>query len=94
MLVEKQIIVEGLVQGVGFRARVRELALRLTLKGTVRNLADGCVEIHVQGESTVVDSFITTIRHRPGAGKVSALHIQNVLTPNLYTHFSIENSGS
>jgi len=35
----------GQVQGVGFRAAVRRHALKLDIRGYVRNLPDGCVEI-------------------------------------------------
>lgn len=34
----------GQVQGVGFRAAVRRHALKLDIRGYVRNLPDGCVE--------------------------------------------------
>lgn len=74
----KKILVEGHVQGVGFRAKVKALAENLDLKGTVRNLSDGRLEIIIQGPSSLIDSFVATIRDRPGAGKVSAIFQEDV----------------
>ena len=39
----------GRVQGVGFRWWTRRTAERLSLYGSVRNLTDGSVEVHVTG---------------------------------------------
>jgi len=41
--------VEGRVQGVGFRAWTRRTARTLGLRGWVRNLPDGAVEVQVEG---------------------------------------------
>ena len=41
--------VEGLVQGVGFRAAVWRQAARLGLSGWAANLADGSVEVVAEG---------------------------------------------
>ena len=41
--------VSGMVQGVGYRYFVERVALRLTLKGYVRNLRDGRVEVYAVG---------------------------------------------
>lgn len=43
------VIVQGRVQGVGFRAHTVFLARKLNLSGTVQNLPDGTVEICAQG---------------------------------------------
>lgn len=48
--------VSGLVQGVGFRPFIYNLALRHNLSGFVRNI-DGLVEIEAQGEAGALRSF-------------------------------------
>ena len=46
----------GIVQGVGFRPHVHQLATRLSLAGFVRNQL-GQVEIEVEGDSAALDEF-------------------------------------
>ncbi len=48
--------IRGIVQGVGFRPRVFQLARKYQLEGTVANTAAGVV-IHVQGRSSAIDAF-------------------------------------
>ena len=50
-------LVEGQVQGVGFRVRVSRIARRLGLKGLVRNLYDGQVEIFCEGRLEAISRF-------------------------------------
>ena len=40
------LILKGFLQGIGFRAYVKLEALRLDIKGTVKNLPDGSIEIY------------------------------------------------
>ena len=54
MLVARRFVVSGRVQGVGFRYFTQECALREGATGWVRNLADGRVEAHVEGEGESV----------------------------------------
>jgi hydrogenase maturation protein HypF len=54
--VARAIVVEGVVQGVGFRPFVYRLARELALEGSVRNAA-GRVEIEVAGPPAVLDLF-------------------------------------
>lgn len=44
-----KVIYTGRVQGVGFRARVAELAARFSILGRVRNLDNGDVELIAEG---------------------------------------------
>jgi acylphosphatase len=60
--VEIHAIISGLVQGVGFRATARHIAQRLDLKGSVRNLPDGNVEIIIQGSPTQLQLFFETLQ--------------------------------
>lgn len=57
MRVAKRLIVSGHVQGVGFRYFSQETAQRFGIKGWVRNLSDGTVELHVEGTANEVDAF-------------------------------------
>ena len=54
----------GRVQGVGFRATVADIARRFAVDGTVRNLADGSVELVAEGESAEIDRFVAEIQRR------------------------------
>lgn len=48
---------KGVVQGVGFRFTVRHLANHHKIKGWVKNLTDGRVELLVDGEQESIDTF-------------------------------------
>lgn len=48
---------EGRVQGVGFRATVREIARRHPVAGWVRNESDGSVRMEAEGERAALDRF-------------------------------------
>lgn len=57
MRVAKRLIVSGRVQGVGFRYFSQETAQRFGIKGWVRNLSDGTVELHAEGTEQEIDAF-------------------------------------
>ena len=63
-MVSKHIKVQGVVQGVGFRPFVYNLALRLNLKGYVNN-DDSGVNILLQGDEKVIESFIQELQDNP-----------------------------
>jgi len=52
------IIVSGIVQGVGFRYFIYRKAVELGLRGYVKNLFDGNVEIVVEGEKDKIQILI------------------------------------
>jgi acylphosphatase len=70
MLVARRLIVRGRVQGVGFRYFAREAARVEGLRGTVRNLDDGGVEIEVEGDAEAVRRFERAVRGGPGGSRV------------------------
>ncbi len=61
-MIRYSIIVDGRVQGVGFRYFTQMIAIRYNLTGWCKNLSDGKVQIEVQGEKDNVLKFINTIR--------------------------------
>ena len=56
------IVVEGRVQGVGFRFFCSMTAKPLDLTGLVRNMDNGMVELEVQGSDESIEKFIRTIK--------------------------------
>ena len=60
----RRIIVQGIVQGVGFRPFVYGQALRYGLAGFVRNDSGG-VTIEVEGEGTALDLFARALAETP-----------------------------
>jgi acylphosphatase len=56
-----QIHITGIVQGVGFRPFVYNLAARLKLNGWVRNTSAG-VDIEVDGNQDILDAFVKALR--------------------------------
>ncbi|HKC85240.1 MAG TPA: Sua5/YciO/YrdC/YwlC family protein, partial [Blastocatellia bacterium] len=59
-----QILVRGVVQGVGFRPYIFSLARRRDLRGRVLNNATG-VLIDVEGEKNAIEQFINEIEFNP-----------------------------
>lgn len=55
------VMVEGRVQGVGFRGFCMVRAQRFKLTGSVKNLDNGMVEIFVQGEDSDIVKFLEEI---------------------------------
>lgn len=55
-------IVEGIVQGVGYRYLVRRVAIMKNLVGEVENLKDGRVKIVVEGEEDTINDFFDRIK--------------------------------
>jgi acylphosphatase len=67
------VIVEGRVQGVGFRAFVEREARTRGLRGWVRNRSDGSVEAVFAGEEEEVQSMIVACHRGPRMSAVRAV---------------------
>lgn len=62
-IVEMRACIQGKVQGVGFRAATRLYAVQLGLKGQVKNLIDGSVEIIAQGEELQLKNLLFKLKN-------------------------------
>jgi len=69
------LIVSGNVQGVFFRSNTRDKATELGLKGYAKNLANGNVEIVVQGDESKINELVEFIKSGPGVSKVENVQI-------------------
>jgi acylphosphatase len=65
--------IEGLVQGVGYRAFVERNALSLGLDGWVRNRRDGSVEAVFQGPDAAIDAMLRLCRQGPPSSTVTCV---------------------
>ena len=66
---------EGRVQGVGFRATTRSIAVQSGVTGWVRNEPDGSVQLEAQGPPQSVRGFLETLRSRMG-GFIRHEHVE------------------
>lgn len=65
--------VTGRVQGVGFRWWTQKTASSLGLRGTVRNCADGSVEVHAAGSSDSLESLEQQLHEGPSSARVEGV---------------------
>jgi acylphosphatase len=63
-------VVHGYVQGVGFRDFVARVGRRLGLAGTVRNRADGTVEVVAEGERAELEELLRELQRGPSEAEV------------------------
>jgi len=85
-----KIIAFGRVQGVGFRWSTQAVAEKLAIRGTVRNLPDGTVEIIAQSNEQRLSEFIQAIKAGPSTfANVSQLKIETLEIHHDYPTFRI-----
>lgn len=67
------VIIEGRVQGVGYRFFARENALKLGLTGWVRNTYNGNVEGYAEGSKEDLEKWINILQKGPRSSFVTAI---------------------
>lgn len=70
------VVVEGRVQGVGFRYFVVDQASRLGVTGWVRNRWDGSVEVTAEGELSKLNKLLAALYQGPRGSYVSGVNVQ------------------
>jgi acylphosphatase len=85
----RRFVISGRVQGVGFRWFTHEAATREGVTGWVRNLPDGCVEAHVEGEEESVIRVERALRSGPRGARIERVWV-HVEEPGGYRSFTIE----
>ena len=64
MKTRHHVFIQGIVQGVGFRPFIYQLAKNRNLTGYVTNTSQG-VELEVEGEGEVIEDFIRAVQNEP-----------------------------
>ena len=71
-----RILVQGIVQGVGFRPTVYRIAQSMKINGYVRNLGN-IVEIVIEGQKKEINEFVNNLKeNRPPISKINSLNIE------------------
>jgi len=72
-----RVYIEGTVQGIFFRGFVKENAERHNVKGFVRNLEDGRVEVFLEGNNDDVDKMIELCRTGPKHSDIKNVEVKD-----------------
>jgi acylphosphatase len=87
--IHKKAILKGRVQGVGFRFSAREQARRLGIKGYVKNLPNGDVEILASGSEKNVEKYLQWAHEGPAYAHVDDIQIEDA-EPTSYHTFDVK----
>lgn len=74
-----RLLVKGTVQGVGFRALVKQLGRSMGLKGAIRNLSDGNMEVYCDGSEQLIQSFRKKLEYKGDPDRPFSLHVESIV---------------
>ena len=84
-----QLRISGKVQGVYYRSSASEKARVLGLRGTVRNLPTGDIELIAEGSQRDLDSLIAWCKLGPPAAQVAAVDVRYEDATGEYRDFRV-----
>ncbi len=83
------LLIRGRVQGVYYRSSACEEARVLGLRGMVRNLPGGQVELVAEGEEAALDRLIAWCRMGPPAAEVAEVEVSYQSATGEYSDFHV-----
>lgn len=90
MVIARMFYVSGEVQGVGYRYFAQRSSARHQVRGYVKNLEDGRVEVLAEGSASAVEGFRLDLAAGPTYSRVGLIE-ELVLDPSgSYSAFRIE----
>ncbi|MEM4330497.1 MAG: acylphosphatase [Candidatus Pacearchaeota archaeon] len=84
-----KVIVNGSVQGVFFRQFVKDTADKLNIRGFVRNLENGDVEIFAEGDNDNISFFLDKVKEGPKHAIIKNLTIEEKKWSGEFKDFKI-----
>jgi len=84
----RRAVISGRVQGVGFRYACVSEARAIGAAGWVRNLADGRVEAHVEGDESQIAQLLAWLQDGPPFAEVESVEVSEA-EPMGATRFSV-----
>ncbi len=91
-MIRAHILIDGSVQGVGYRSNTQRMANTLNLKGWVRNLRDGRVEMIVEGEEQDIDLLIHWCHRGPTSAYVRTVLVEKTEPQGEFSRFTVKNT--
>src|SRR5208283_1433606 len=88
--IAKKFMIMGRVQGVGYRYFAERVALQLGIRGYVKNLWDGNVEVYAIGEALALDELKRQLAEGPRSARVTAVDESDEPVDTRYNRFMIE----
>lgn len=83
------LLIDGQVQGVGFRAFAKEQAERLGVVGYVKNLPDGKVESLIEGRAAILDEMMRRLKQGSFPAEVEKVSSKKLPASGKYSGFEI-----
>jgi acylphosphatase len=83
------IIIEGRVQGVGYRNYAQRRAELAGLVGYVMNLKDGRVRARVEGPRSVIEEYVRALKKGPPLSNVETVTVRWLPPTNRFAGFDI-----
>ena len=71
-----RLYIDGTVQGVFFRSFVKENAERYNVKGFIRNLEDGRIEVFLEGNTDDVNKLIELCKKGPRHSQIKNVEVK------------------
>lgn len=87
--IQMKVIIEGMVQGVFYRATTRDRAQMLGLTGWVKNMPDRSVHALFQGSPDLIDQMIEWCWQGSPASRVDHVHTELQELENQLTAFEV-----
>lgn len=87
------VIVNGRVQGVGFRYFVKDTAQSLGLTGWVRNRWDDTVEVLAEGDRHKLEQLLAALKRGPRAAVVEDVQIEWLPYQGEFGGFNIKSTS-
>lgn len=84
-----RLIIQGTVQGVFFRQFVKENADKMGLRGFVRNLPEGNVEIVAEGEGETIERFLNIMKKGPEHSQIRNVIVEERKWSGDFNEFKI-----
>jgi acylphosphatase len=84
-----EILVEGHVQGVGYRDYARRRASLLGLAGWVMNVRDGRVRLHAEGPRAAIEELVHALEKGPPLSRVDQVNVRWTAPTGRFGSFAV-----